>query len=237
MLPISAQGRSTYKKECLVILLAVDKWGSYLQHREFIIRTDQRGLQHLGDQRLTNSIQHKAFVKLMGLQYKIQYKSSSSNALADTLSRCEPVLLAAILTCAPSWQVMAAARYHDNEEDKKLQTSLSLPTTYLGGFSLVNGLIRYKSRVWLGHNKLAQQHVLKALHSSGIGGNSGIQNTYQRVKSLFAWTKMKNYVVAYVLSCEVCQQAKAEHVKMPELLQPLPVPTQFWTVVSLDFIE
>jgi hypothetical protein len=35
------QGRSTYKKECLTILMAVDKWHSYLQHKEFIIQTDQ----------------------------------------------------------------------------------------------------------------------------------------------------------------------------------------------------
>jgi hypothetical protein len=73
------QGCSTYEKECLVILLAVDKWHSYLQHREFIIRTDQHSLQHMGEQRLTNSIRHKAFVKVMGLQYKIQYKAGSSN--------------------------------------------------------------------------------------------------------------------------------------------------------------
>ena len=35
----------------------------------------------------------------------------------------------------------------------------------------------------------------------------------------------------------MCQQAKVEHVKLPGLLQPLPVPDQAWYVVSLDFIE
>jgi hypothetical protein len=34
------QALSTYEKECLAILLAIDKWRSYLQHQEFIIRTD-----------------------------------------------------------------------------------------------------------------------------------------------------------------------------------------------------
>jgi hypothetical protein len=97
------QGRSTYEKECLAILLAVDKWCSYLQHKEFIIRTDKRNLQHLGEQRLTNSIQHKAFVKLMGLQYKIQYKAGSSNVAADVLSRCDTKMASAISSCAPSW--------------------------------------------------------------------------------------------------------------------------------------
>ena len=65
------QALSTYEKECLEILLVVDKWRSYLQHKEFIIRTDQKSLLHLGEQRLTTSMQHKAFVKLMGLRYRI----------------------------------------------------------------------------------------------------------------------------------------------------------------------
>jgi hypothetical protein len=61
------QGCPAYEKECLAILLAVNKWRSYLQHKEFIIRTDQKSLTQLGEQRLTMGIQHKAFVKLMGL--------------------------------------------------------------------------------------------------------------------------------------------------------------------------
>ena len=35
----------------------------------------------------------------------------------------------------------------------------------------------------------------------------------------------------------MCQQAKSEHVKLSELLQPLPVPDQAWHTVSLDVIE
>lgn len=38
-------------------------------------------------------------------------------------------------------------------------------------------------------------------------------------------------------SCSICQQAKAEHCKSPGLLQPLPVPTEAWSTVSLDFVE
>ena len=101
----------------------------------------------------------------------------------------------------------------------------------------MDGVIKYKGRVWVGHNLLAQQHILQALHASGIGGHSGIQGTYQRVKSLFAWPKLKASVTAYVQGCSVCQQAKAEHVKLLGLLHPLPVPDQAWAVVSMDFIE
>ena len=43
-------GLSTYEKEHLAILLAVEHWRPYLQHAEFIIRTDQRSLVHLEEQ-------------------------------------------------------------------------------------------------------------------------------------------------------------------------------------------
>lgn len=75
------------------------------------------------------------------------------------------------------------------------------------------------------------------MHISGIGGHSGINGTYHRVKSLFAWPKLKQTVTAYVQSCSVCQQAKVEHVKLPGLLQSLAIPTQAWATVCLDFIE
>lgn len=35
-------GLCTYEKECLAILFAVDHWRSYLQHAEFLIKTDQK---------------------------------------------------------------------------------------------------------------------------------------------------------------------------------------------------
>jgi hypothetical protein len=34
------KGLSTYEKECLAILMAVEQWRPYLQHLEFVIRTD-----------------------------------------------------------------------------------------------------------------------------------------------------------------------------------------------------
>lgn len=61
------QALSTYEKECLAILLAVDHWRAYLQHGEFVLKIDQRSLAHLDDQRLTTPCQHKALTKFLGL--------------------------------------------------------------------------------------------------------------------------------------------------------------------------
>lgn len=61
-----ARAMSTYEEECIAIIMALDKWKSYLQHQTFTILTDQRSLIHIGDQKIVNGIQHKAFVKLLG---------------------------------------------------------------------------------------------------------------------------------------------------------------------------
>src|SRR4051812_13466261 len=80
------QGLSTYEKEYLAIIVAVDQWRPYLQHAEFVIYTDQKSLTHLEEQRLNTPWQHKAFTKLLGLRYRIKYKKGADNHGADALS-------------------------------------------------------------------------------------------------------------------------------------------------------
>jgi len=232
------QGLSTYKKECMAILLAVDKWRCYLQHNQFSIRTDHKSLLFLTEQKATTKLQHKAVLKLMDLSFTITYKKGITNAAADALSRCattEP--LCAISETTPVWMDRLVAGYQDDPQATQLLQQLVLSNGTSKDYSLQNGVIRYKGRIWVGNNKVAQQHIMQAMHSSGIGGHFGIHVTYSRIKQLFAWPKMKQDIQDYVKSCSICQQAKVEHVRLPGLLDPLPVPSQPWTVVSLDFIE
>lgn len=78
---VSGKNRSlsTYEKECMAIILAVEKWRSYLVHQPFIIKTDHRSLLYLIEQRITTKLQQKALFKLMDLQFKVIYKSGSTN--------------------------------------------------------------------------------------------------------------------------------------------------------------
>ena len=185
---------STYEKECLAIILAVDKWRAYLQHREFVILTDHQSLLHPTDQRLLTGIQHKVFVKLIGLHFVIKYKKGISNAAADALSRKHDVdHIAAISQASPVWMEHLHQGYGDDAHAKHLLAELSSTESHTNaeGFSLTDGLLRYKGRIWVGTNALAQDHILQALHSSAVGGHSGVRGTYERVKQLFAWPKLK----------------------------------------------
>jgi hypothetical protein len=41
----------------------------------------------------------------------------------------------------------------------------------------------------------------------------------------------------FVKECAVCQVSKHETIHPPSLLQPLPIPSRFWSDISMDFIE
>jgi hypothetical protein len=118
-----------------------------------------------------------------------------------------------------------------------LLTELSVTSPNNQGYSLDNGIIKYQGRVWLGNQTEAKQAILLALHNSAIGGHSGVNATYHKVRALFSWPHMKQEIQEYISKCAVCQQAKHENTKAPGLLQPIPVPDSAWSMISLDFIE
>jgi hypothetical protein len=187
----------------MAVLFAVEHWRPYLQLGEFVIRTDQRSLVHLEEQRLTTVWQHKAFTKLLGLQYRIVYKRGEDNRAADALSRRPAQAGKAVCTlseCRPSWLKDVVAGYQQVPETQCLLAELAVKSPS-GPFSLHQGVIKYKHRVWLGGNPAVQQQVLQALHDAPVGGHSGYPVTYAKLNQHFAWPRMRADVQAYVRSC------------------------------------
>jgi hypothetical protein len=86
-LGLKMRGMSTYEKEYVAILLAVEHWRSYLHVGEFIISTDKISLAHLNKQRLHISWQQKVFTKLLGMNYRVLYKKGTDKRADDALSR------------------------------------------------------------------------------------------------------------------------------------------------------
>lgn len=234
-----SQGLSAYEKEYMAIIMVVDHWRSYLQLAEFHIITDQRSLVQLTEQRLHTPWQQKVFTKLLGLQYTIRYRKGPKNKVANALSRFpEPeAQCVAISTATPAWTQTVAASYLKDPLAQDMITKLAIDSTAVPNFTLRDGLLRYKGRLWVGNDSALHQQLLAAVHTSPVGGHSGIPVTLRRAKQLFAWRGMNSAVRAFVASCRVCQQAKLDHSRLPGLLQPLEVPDRAWKIISMDFVE
>lgn len=67
---------------------------------------------------------------------------------------------------------------------------------------------------------------MKACRKLRIGSKSSFYNAH-----------LSKFVRDFVLGCSVCQRNKTEHLHPGGLLQPLPVPSNVWSDIAMDFIE
>ncbi|KAJ1703813.1 hypothetical protein LUZ63_003592 [Rhynchospora breviuscula] len=251
-------GLSTYEKEFLALLTAVQKWKHYLIGGQFIIKTDQIALKHLLEQRVNHAMQHKGLCKLMGMDYKIEYKRGVDNKVADALSRREvhpetemqavagvhpevqsgvQAEMQAVTELIPQWVEELKSSYIGDEWAQELQNKWENEELDKDKYSFQQGLFRYKNRLCVGATNGWRIRLVREVHSTCIGGHSGVLPTYQRIKKMFYWPKLKEMVQEEVKKCEICQLNKGEHVPIPGLLQPISIPDGAWQGVSMDFIS
>lgn len=197
---------STYDKEALAIIEALKHWKHYFAASSLIIRTDQQSLKYIQEQKLTEGIQHKLLVKLLGYNYTVEYKQGKKNRVVDALSRVQYRIHALVASAVkPAWITEVVASYKNDQRCKDLLAQLATSPTSVPNHALQQGVLRYKNRIVIGADNNLRTKLLAALHNSELGGHSGHRATYQRVKLLFHWPGMKQFIVDYIKQCPTCQ--------------------------------
>ena len=226
--------KSVYEKELMAMVLVIQKWRHYLLGRHFIVHTDQKSLKFLIDQRLMSEEQNKWTSKLLGFDFEIKYKPGIENRAADALSR--KLLFSAMSTiCFFEWEELEAEIEKD-EKLKKILQGLLVTGVEHPGYKVTNGRLYYQYRLVIPKESQKIGSILREFHDTAVGGHSGYFRTYKRIANLFFWEGMRRNIKEYVQKCEVCQRNKYQTLSPAGLLQPLPIPKQIWTDVSMDFI-
>jgi hypothetical protein len=79
--------------------------------------------------------------------------------------------------------------------------------------------------------------VFDSFHSSVFGGHYGTRVTYHKLKHIFYWPKMKQYVTDQIAACPICQISKTEKIQYPGPLDPLNIPKKKCSQISMNFVE
>ncbi|KAM0053973.1 putative nucleotidyltransferase, Ribonuclease H [Helianthus debilis subsp. tardiflorus] len=229
---------SVYEKELLAILLAVKHWHQYLILKHFTIRTDQKSLKHLLEQKITTPLQHTWLSKLMGYDYHIVYKKGVENNVADALSRVHSSAIFELSVSSYDPVLLTEIKGHwaKDVQAQELIQRLS-QGEQMKHMSWDGSLLTRKKKLWIGKDEELRRKILFLCHSSAVGGHSGIQPTLQRFKNMFYWKRADKDIKHWVKRCDVCLKAKYEAVSSPGLLNPLPVPQSVFTDISMDFIS
>lgn len=113
--------------------------------------------------------------------------------MADALSRkvSHDSECAAFSCVSPSWIEAVTASYLSDEQSKSLLSKLSLSPSSVQHYTLLDGIIRYKGRIWIGNDKSLHDQLIQVMHSTALGGHSGIPVTLRKLKQCFTWKGMK----------------------------------------------
>jgi hypothetical protein len=233
---------STYEKELLSLVSAVQKWRPYLLGHPFKAKTDQQSLKYLLDQQAATIPQQRWISKLMGYDFSIEYKQGKDNRVADALSRqfeasSNSAELSLISFPTPSWVAELKASYATDPESQSLLLALQQILLVPPGFSLQQGLLLKKVRIWVVRNSPFQIQLLEFIHSNPIAGHSGFHKCLHHARTDFFWKGMCSDIKKFIQECSVCQVGKPETLHPPGLLHPLPIPSRVWSDISMDFIE
>ena len=236
-------GLSIYEKELLAVVMAVTKWKHYLLGYHFVIKTDHQSLRFLLEQRLNTPLQHKCLTKLLGLDHEIQYKKGAENKAADALSRKgfpeedSSGEICAITCVKPQWLTDVSESYEGDSACQDRIAQLLVDPTSVTDYEYADGVLRFRKKIYVGSHGDLRHQVIQQLHCSAVGGHSGQLGCFKRLGAVFYWPRMRKDVADFVKQCDVCQRNKHENVPYPGLLQPLLVPNQAWSQISMDFIE
>ncbi|KFK43656.1 hypothetical protein AALP_AA1G155400 [Arabis alpina] len=230
--------KSVYERELMAIVFAIQKWRHYLLGRRFLVRTDQKSLKFLFEQREINLEYQKWLTKILGFNFEIQYKPGLENRAADALSRKEAVPLLFALSIPAVLQLNEIESAVDQDpvlkkiKDDWLQDPSSQPD-----YTVVQGRLLWKGRLVIPTGSAWIEVILKEFHDGKVGGHGGVLKTQRRISALFFWKGMLGKIREYVAACHVCQRHKYSTLAPAGLLQPLPIPEAVWEDISMDFIE
>ncbi|GJX62542.1 reverse transcriptase [Tanacetum coccineum] len=157
---------STYEKEFLAIVYALEKWRGYQLDRHFKIKTDHFSLKYLLDQIMSTPTQLKWLPKLMGFDYAIQYKKGVENVTADALSILQSSgelfnMVSSTFTTdiykriVDTWKI--------DEKLQKVIAKLQQGQTVKGSYSWTNQELRRKGKLVVGNDQRKMRRHVKLL--------------------------------------------------------------------------
>ncbi|KAA0045155.1 Transposon Tf2-9 polyprotein [Cucumis melo var. makuwa] len=86
-LALRDKARPMYERELMAVVLAVQQWKPYLLGGKFKVKTDQKSLKFLLEQRVIQPQYQKWIAKLLGYSFEVVYKPGVENRAADAISR------------------------------------------------------------------------------------------------------------------------------------------------------
>jgi transposase InsO family protein len=203
-----------HDKELLAIVVALEHWRVYAEScSDLVIFSDHKNLVNFTTTKTLNRRQVRWSEQLGQHKFKIVYTPGKDNGRADALSRRSDI--------AGTKEIVKNAILKINEDGSIGPTHTINNLTMMIGIEVPEEL---------------QEAIIRQHHDDPVHGHPGIARTMELIQRNYQFKNMKDKIASYIKKCADCQKNKhSTHAQYGES-QPMELPSEPWTDISMDFV-
>lgn len=221
---------SSTERECLAVLVAIEKFRLYIDGVRFTVITDHESLKWLMNLKDPTGRLGRWALKLQGFDYDIVHRKGKHNVVPDALSRAINCVLA--VTVEDKHKVWYEELYKLVQEDPTESRDYQIRDGKLYRYQKLNqGLLSNWKLVIPPESKL---EILKQNHDEVA--HLGITKTVNRISENYFWKNMRDDIKDYVRSCVVCKASKPVTINTQAPMGNQKIANYPFQTISMDFI-
>ncbi|XP_071939170.1 uncharacterized protein [Coffea arabica] len=191
----AALNYSTYDKELMALVRALQTWQHYLCPREFVLHTDHESLKHIKSQDKLSKRHARWITFIDSFTFVIKYKAGKTNVVADALSR-RHTLITTLDAKLLGFEFLKEFYAIDSDFGEIFK---SLPRHSREHYFISQGFLYYKDKLYIPKSSIRTLLVREA-HGGGLMGYFGIAKTLMILQEHFFWPRMRSDVERHIES-------------------------------------
>ncbi|XP_071909839.1 uncharacterized protein [Coffea arabica] len=191
----AALNYSTYDKELMALVRALQTWQHYLRPREFVLHTDHKSLKHIKSQDKLSKRHARWITFIDSFIFVIKYKTGKTNVVADALLR-RYALITTLDAKLLGFEFLKDLYAADSDFG---EIFVSLPRHSREHYFISQGFLYYKDKLCIPKSSMRTLLVREA-HGGGLMGHFGIAKTLMILQEHFFWPRMRSDVKRHIES-------------------------------------
>lgn len=224
------------ERECLAVLLAIEKFRPYIEGVHFTVITDHASLLWLQNLKEPTGRLARWSLRMQRYDFELTYRKGALNVVPDALSRAIEALEKASGQCS----IVTTDPWYIAIQELADSNGLSGKTYVVENGNVYCNVRKAANPAHNGWKLCVPQEsvneTIRDNHDNVMAAHGGFHKTLHRLRERYFWPDMKPNVQEYLRSCDVCKRTKATNENQRALMGGYRDPIQPFRMIALDFV-
>lgn len=232
-LSATQQKYQTTERECMAVIVGIEKFRAFIEGVHFTVVTDHASLQWLQNLKDPGGRLGRWALRLQPYDFTLVHRPGRLMVVADALSRAvEPIEVASYPHTTDKWY----GRLCDKVQHPEMysQYRFNDGVLYKHCSETPGRMDRETRRIVVPADK--RTDVLQQCHDHPLSAHGGKHKNIDRVSREYFWPMMHAHIAKYVQDCEVCRANKPANVVQRAPMGDRITADRPWQSLYIDFV-